>query len=61
MFHQFSALTAGFITGTGDFWNSNMAARAELEDEWQGTASGAQRRREIRQNVIGPFQPIKHI
>jgi hypothetical protein len=40
MFHRFSALTAGFITGTGDFWNSNMAARAELEDEWQGTASG---------------------
>jgi hypothetical protein len=40
MFHRFSALTARFITGTGDFWNSNMAARAELEDEWRALLQG---------------------
>jgi hypothetical protein len=39
----------------------DMASRAEIKEEWQGTASGAQSRREIRQLIIGSFQPIKQI
>jgi hypothetical protein len=59
LFHRFSALLAGFIAGTGNFWSGDMVAQAEIEDEWQSTT--AQGGSEIRQNVIGLFWPIKQI
>jgi hypothetical protein len=38
-----------------------MLHERRSKNEWQGSASGAQGGREIRQNLIGLFWPIKKI